>query len=103
MTLHFDLHVNGRSIREGMTIQRTTPGRPHPDEVNTYVVQAKCDGRWYTVTVDHRYGDGPWVLVRKALVALEQTPHNGAHNLARSGDCARLCSAPGCASWGCLS
>lgn len=106
MTLHFDLHVNGQSIREGMTIQRTTPGRPHPDDVNNYVVQAKCDGSWHTVTVEHRYGDGPWALVRKALTAVDQaqqTPPNGAHNPAHPGDCAPLCGAPGCASWGCLS
>ncbi|WP_254424614.1 hypothetical protein [Mycobacteroides abscessus] len=106
MTLHFDLHVNGQSIHEGMTIQRTTPGHPHPEDVNTYVVQAKCDGAWHTVTVKHRYGDGPWVLVRKALAAIDQArqpPPNGAHNPAQPSDCARLCGAPGCASWGCLS
>lgn len=103
MTLHFELHVNGQSIRESMTIQRTSPGRPHPDDVNTYVVQAKSDGSWHTVTVEHRYGDGPWVLVRKALAAIDQDPPNGEHNPARRGDCTRLCSAPGCASWGCLS
>lgn len=106
MTLHFDLHVNGQSIHEGMTIQRTTPGRPHPDDVNNYVVQAKCDGSWHTVTVEHRYGDGPWTLVRKALTAVHvarMPPPNGAHNPARPSNCARLCGAPGCASWGCLS
>lgn len=70
MTLHFTLHVNAKSIDEGMTVQRTTPGRPEPDDVNTYVAQAKCDGKWHTVTVEHRYGDGPWELVRKALNAI---------------------------------
>lgn len=28
---------------------------------------------------------------------------NDDHNPARPSDCARLCGAPGCASWGCLS
>lgn len=70
MTLHFTLHVNGRSIAEGMTVRRTTPGQPQPDDVNRYVVQAKCDGTWHTITVEHRYGDGPWELVRKALNAI---------------------------------
>lgn len=72
MTLHFDLHVNGQSIGEGMTIQRTTPRRPLPDDVNTYVVQAKCDGTWHTVVVEHRYGDGPWRLVHKALDVIDE-------------------------------
>lgn len=72
MTLHFELHVNGQSIREGMTIQRTTPGRALPDDVNTYVAQAKCDGTWHTTTVEHRHGDGPWELVRKVLNAIDE-------------------------------
>lgn len=72
MTVHFTLHINGQSIREGMTIQRTTPGRPLPDDVNTYVVQAKLDGTWHTISVEHRYGDGPWVLVRKVLNAIDE-------------------------------
>ncbi|ORA57320.1 hypothetical protein [Mycobacteroides franklinii] len=72
MTLHFHLHVNGISIHEGMEIKRTTVGRPLPDDVNTYVAQAKCDGTWHTISVEHRYGDGPWELVRKALNAIHQ-------------------------------
>ncbi|SHT85146.1 Uncharacterised protein [Mycobacteroides abscessus subsp. bolletii] len=32
-----------------------------------------------------------------------QLPPNGEHNPARPSDCSRLCGAPGCASWGCLS
>ena len=69
MSLHFTLHVNGKSIGEGMTIQsnNTNTERTLPNDVNTYVAQAKCDGKWHTVTVEHRYGDGPWELVRKAL------------------------------------
>lgn len=70
MTLHFTLHVNDLSIHEGMTIQRVTIGQPLPDEVNRYTVQAKCDGIWHTLTVEHRHGDGPWELVRKALNAI---------------------------------
>lgn len=35
--------------------------------------------------------------------AKDQAPTNGDHNPARAGDCAKLCGAPGCASWGCLS
>lgn len=73
MSLHFTLHVNDRSIDEGMTIRRTKAGRPLADEVNVYVVQAKCDGTWHTLTVEHRYGDGPWELVRKALNAIADT------------------------------
>lgn len=73
MTLHFTLHVNDLSIHEGMTIRRTAPGQPQPDDVNCYVVQAKCDGTWHTITVEHRYGDGPWELVRKALNSIAST------------------------------
>ena len=90
MTLHFTLHVNDRSIDEGMTVRRTAPGQPESDDVNLYVVQAKCDGAWHTFTVEHRYGDGPWELVRKALNAIASTK-----------ECARQCGAPGCQSWGC--
>lgn len=72
MTLHFTLHVNGKSIREGVHIKRTTAGRPLPDDVNTYVAQAKCEGIWHTVTVEHRYGDGPWELVRKVLNSIHE-------------------------------
>ena len=77
MTLHFTLHVNGKAIDEGMTIQRTTQGSSSPVDVNPYVVQAKCGGVWYTVTVQHRQCDGPWVLVLKALnaIAAEEVPH----------------------------
>lgn len=73
MTLHFTLNVNGQSIGEGMDIKRLAPGRPVPDDVNDYLVQAKCDGKWHTVTVEHRYGDGPWALVHKALGAIAAT------------------------------
>ncbi|AMU39221.1 hypothetical protein A3N99_02700 [Mycobacteroides abscessus] len=72
MTLHFTLHVNGKSIHEGVHIQRTSSGRPLPDDVNTYVAQVKRDGTWRTTTVEHRYGDGPWELVRKVLNATSE-------------------------------
>ncbi|MGH3954499.1 MAG: hypothetical protein ACRDTI_10735 [Mycobacterium sp.] len=37
-----------------------------------------------------------------AELVLQVSP-NGEHNPARPSDCTRLCGAPGCASWGCLS
>lgn len=70
MSLHFTLHVNGESISEGVTITRIGPGQPVPDDVNRYVVQANCDGRWLSAAFEHRYGDGPWELVWKALKAM---------------------------------
>ena len=75
MTLSFTLHVNGQSINEGMTIQRVATDRitcgSRPG-MNLYVVQAKCDGKWYTVTVKHRGDDGPWKLIHKALKAIQK-------------------------------
>lgn len=72
MSLHFTLHVNGKSINEGMDIQRATEGASLPVDLNPYVVRAKCGGAWYTVTVQHRQCDGPWVLVHKALEAVRE-------------------------------
>ena len=63
-----DLGVAGVSINEGMTIQRTTT----KGDVSLYVVQAKCDGVWYTDTVRHREADGPWELIHKALKTIRK-------------------------------
>lgn len=72
MSLHFTLHINGKSIDEGMTIQRATEVASTPVDVNPYLVQAKCGGVWYSVTVQHRECDGPWLLVLKALEAVRE-------------------------------
>lgn len=49
---------------------------------------------------------GPWILTMDGRRTIRHTPDlappNGERNPARPGDCARLCGAPGCASWGCL-
>lgn len=70
MSLWFVLKVNDGAIGS-LTIRRLrgqlSPERhrsPFPDTIFEYSVTK--DGREIG-TVDHRYGDGPWRLVRRAL------------------------------------
>ena len=77
MSLHFTLHVNGRSIYHAMDITRLddTDPAPPPDSVFRYRARAVSeDGTnpalQYQAVVEHRHGDSPWELVRKVLDAM---------------------------------
>lgn len=65
MSLWFDLQVNSETIGR-LEIRRLTRRvtSTDPDSINRYVVI--LDGEEIG-QVEHRYGDGPWELVRKAL------------------------------------
>lgn len=73
MTLHFDLKVNRHSIAYSMEISRVRPHRNvGPDMLGTYEYVAydtddpgarPCGSG----VIVHRYGDGAWELVRKAV------------------------------------
>lgn len=74
MSLHFILRVNLTEIGS-VVIQCADAdrGEPDPDAVYRYdvTVDDRPTGRpraRYTTTIEHRYGDGAWVLVRAALV-----------------------------------
>lgn len=74
MSLHFTFYVNGKSIHHGMDIQRLDDLNPNPGPDAVYRYRASAlqeDGinaaRQTQVIVEHRYGDGAWELVRKAL------------------------------------
>lgn len=68
--LHFDLAINGQPIGEFSAIRRF--GDQDPDSLGEYDVEITAvDGgilrtRW-AGRVTHRYGDGGWVLVARAL------------------------------------
>lgn len=59
--------------------------------------------RW--IMAAHRAGGAPCTGQGKPGTdgGEDQAPPNGDHNPTRKTDCAKLCGAPGCASWGCLS
>jgi hypothetical protein len=73
MSLHFVLKVNSAPIG-ACVIQRRDHGRdPDEDTVLTYDVEVddlQHDTSDRTATIQHRYGDGAWVLTRKALGAV---------------------------------
>jgi hypothetical protein len=64
MSLHISLHVNDKPIGR-MVITRQAPldTGMKPDTVGLYAVMV--DGK-YIGQLEHRYGDGPWVLTAKA-------------------------------------
>ncbi len=76
MSLHFALKVNGHSIYHAMDITRLDhTDKPDPDATYRYRARAcTADGTnpatQYDVTIEHRYGDGAWELIRKALNAM---------------------------------
>lgn len=77
MSLHFTLHVNGRGIYHAMDIQRldSTDTNPTGDSVFQYRARAVTENgvdpaTQMSAVVTHRYGDGAWELVRKALNAM---------------------------------
>lgn len=70
MALHFDLKVNGSTIGT-FAAQRVWPAYGKPDGVYEYSVSIEeiLPGEivtWHGV-VEHRYDDGAWALVMKAL------------------------------------
>ncbi|MFE5790622.1 hypothetical protein ACIGKR_12125 [Rhodococcus qingshengii] len=74
MALHFSLKINTETI--GMFTAVRKSGGTDPDDMNTYEVTVEtrpltAHHRQIAVqsfTLEHRYGDGAWALVRKALV-----------------------------------
>lgn len=79
MALHFPLMINGHSIGSFTAVR--IAGGTGIDDMNTYEVEVRQHplggavhapyGETRSFTVEHRYGDGSWALVRKAL---EQLP-----------------------------
>jgi hypothetical protein len=68
VSLWFDLRV-GRNVIGRMEIRRTryldlTDKAAIADEVSVYEITIDDEPRG---TVEHRYGDGAWTLLRKAL------------------------------------
>lgn len=80
MSLHFTVKVSGHSIYHAMDITRLEPdGTPTADTVYRYRAQAvNEDGvtpaRQMEAVVEHRYSDGAWELIRKALNAMQCVP-----------------------------
>lgn len=84
MALHFDLHISGHNIRKSMTIRRIDPfgDMIAPDTVGIYEATMMSgpdhlggEGGTWTAQVTHRYGDGAWELIRKALDAILGAEH----------------------------
>lgn len=70
MALHFPLLVNGADIGNFYAVR--VSGGTNPDSHNTYNVAIDSeDGSW-SGKVRHRYGDGAWTLVHKALTQRHQ-------------------------------
>jgi hypothetical protein len=72
MSLWLDLRVGKNTVIGRLEIIRTTGKtirKPDPDQVFTY--QVLLNGH-QVATVDHRYGDGGWALVRTALAKIEE-------------------------------
>lgn len=76
MPLHVDIRINERLI-EQVHIGRFK-GNTNPDSVNTYIATVEgtdSSPEWYAATAvefQHRYGDGAFVCVEKALQALNE-------------------------------
>lgn len=66
MALHFDLDVNNSGIGYFEAVR--LGGDAEPDAVNTYkVLIIDQNHDTHCGLVEHRYGDGAWVLVAKAV------------------------------------
>lgn len=65
--LHFPLMVNGSRIGQLCAVR--TEGGTNADDINTYQVEIMTESprRVDSIILDHRYGDGAWKLVQKAL------------------------------------
>lgn len=69
MVLWAQVNANNELVAS-IAIRRTTPGKPRSDDVNEYETEVVFNGRVSQTVVEHRYGDGALVLMRKALEAL---------------------------------
>ncbi|MCW2092832.1 UNVERIFIED_ORG: hypothetical protein M2328_006112 [Rhodococcus erythropolis] len=79
MALHFPLMINGHTIGHFAAVRKS--GGMDPDDMNTYEVEVRKHplggavyapyGETRSFSVEHRYGDGAWALVRKALENIE--------------------------------
>lgn len=72
MALHFPLYINGQQIGHFQAVRIS--GTTDPDSINTYSVITVnfTDGPiGRHTTVEHRYGDGAWELIRKSLAEIE--------------------------------
>lgn len=79
MALHFPLMINGHTIGHFTAVRKS--GGMDPDDINTYEVEVQEYSPGYDrmlpgwqfpvkkIEVQHRYGDGAWALVRKAMEA----------------------------------
>lgn len=78
MSLHFALKVNGHGIYHAVDITRAHPQEtPDPDDWCRYRVCAvREDGMkpaaQYRAEFTHRYGDGAFECIRKALNAIAE-------------------------------
>ena len=74
MALITSVRVNeGPNIANLICIRRTNPGRPKPDDISQYecyIIDYDLLEETTHVLISHRYGDGAWGLVSKALSAL---------------------------------
>lgn len=66
MALFFDLRVNDQKIGYFEAVRIS--GGTDPDDINLYQGSVWCDGLLvWAGKVEHRFGDGAWVLVGKCL------------------------------------
>lgn len=65
IALHFPLMINTTVI--GYFYAQRIEGTTDPDSSGIYRIEITHNGRVWQSTVRHRYGDGAFVLVRKAL------------------------------------
>lgn len=70
MALHFNLKVNDYSIGSFAAVRATDNGSD-PESVNTYDVTIDDPDWEWDGRIEHRFGDEPWTLVRKAIEAME--------------------------------
>lgn len=70
MALHFDLKVNGKPIGS-FYARRLNPGIPTPDSINSYEYLVEANDTVYDGTIQHRFGDGGWILVKKVIEQIE--------------------------------
>lgn len=69
MALHADVGVNGVPIGE-IYVQRTAPLYPRPETICTYRWEVRRgDYVRRGFGIQHRYGDGPFALIARVLMA----------------------------------
>lgn len=76
MALHFPMMVNDRRIGY-FYAQRLNEGT-NPDSQGIYLIEIENHGEVWKAQITHRYGDGAFALVRKAITAWE-----GRHKVAK--------------------